>query len=770
MSELAVQPSTPTAPGAAWPATESGVGAIVLRFARTPTERDVIDEWVDRVSPTTAEVTSLDADAPIPEDAWAHDAARVVPVRVAWPAPERGRSSWRDALAAANAHIPLPRAQARLVQDQPGRAVVVVAESASVGDLRERFEAETSGTGSFADFVRRQAVLALERAERSVLRGRYKVPQLVLEEVRDGAGFRAGAQRIAGQTGQRLDDVIRQATDDLSEMAAAHSRLAVDTFARFGRFLMRAYSVSVDPDRLEELRALNRTHSLVFLPNHRSYLDPFVVRATLLGNGFPANHCFAGSNMAWWPMGEWTRRTGNIILRRSIGDDPVYKFVLRTYLGYLVSKRLNLEWYIEGGRTRTGKLRPPRYGLLTYLVDAVEALEEDHDVYLVPLSIVYDGLPEVVSLTAEQQGATKKPEGISWLLNYPRSTGKGFGEIHLGIGEPFSLRRALGAHGSGEPRRHRVEKVAFEVCHRINQATPVTPSALVTLALLGVDDRALTLGEVGAVVEPFLQYFERRKIAVTSDLTQGGELRHALDQLAGMGVLVRFDGGTEPVWGISPDRHLEAAFYRNSIVHLLIDRAIVELVLAAAADGRIRLEDDAFVEAQRLRDLFKFEFFFPEKAEFREVLAAELSLIDPDWARRLGDPEYARRVLADASPHLAHRALHSFVESYAVVAEQLAARPPAEPLDEKAFVTECFGVARQRRLQQRLRSSDSISTEVLRTALRTAAHRDLLGPGGEELAQRRRAFATQLSELLGRLDRMRELATMDALNATAAAR
>ncbi|MFY1621030.1 glycerol-3-phosphate 1-O-acyltransferase, partial [Micromonospora sp. WMMD736] len=629
-----------------------------------------------------------------------------------------------------------------------------------------RFEQRTGGADSLAAFVRRQAELALGRAERAAVTGRYKLPRLVPQEVRASRSFAAGAKQLAERTGRRPQQIAELSSAYLQEMAAAHSRLAIDSFERFGRMLMRAYTLEVDEDRLAGLRELNRRHSLVFLPNHRSYLDPFVVRSTLLSHGFPANHCFAGNNMAWWPMGDWVRRTGNIVLRRSIGDDPVYKFVLREYLGYLMLKRLNLEWYIEGGRTRTGKLRPPKFGLLTYLVDAFDQLDESADAYLVPMSILYDGLPEVSSLTAEQRGGAKKPESITWLLNYPRSTGRGFGRVHVGIGEPLSLRQALGPgeEGNGEARRHRVEKVAFEVCHRINQATPVTATALVTLALLGVDDRALTLSEIEAIVAPFLCYFDRRELPVTGGLRTAGELRHVLDWLTEEGVVVRFDGGLVPVWGISPDRHLDAAFYRNSIVHMLVNRAIVELVLAAVADGRITRESEAWDEALRLRDLLKFEFFFPDKAEFRHNLEIELTLIEADWASKLSEPGSAKHILASARPHLAHRALHSFIEAYFVTADRLAVHPPAKPIDENTFVTECLGFARQRRMQRRLRSSDSISTEVFRTALKVAAHRGLLGPGGEELARRRREFAAELAELLGRLESMRDLAASDGLD------
>ena len=759
-------------PSPAWPAQPASA-TLVLRYERTATERTVLDRWIAAARPSETVISCVRArDLDVDHVGGGQpDDTLVVPLAVGWSAPpEKGRLSWRDVLATVNDQIPLRRLQHHMLNQAPEYTHVVVGEPALLSDLRRRFQQQTAGADSFAVFIRRQGELALERAERTAS-GRYKLPRLVPEEVRASRSFTTGVRRLSEQTGRRPDDIAELTGSYLQEMAAAHSRLAIDLFERFGRLLMRAYTVEVDENRLEALRALNRNHTLVFLPNHRSYLDPFVVRSTLLAHRFPANHAFAGNNMSWWPMGDWVRRTGNIILRRSIGDDAVYKFVLREYLGYLIRKRLNLEWYIEGGRTRTGKLRPPKYGLLTYLVDAFEQLDNGPDVYLVPMSIVYDGLPEVSSLTAEQRGAAKKAETISWLLNYPRSTGRGFGKVHIGVGEPLSLREALGARETetdDEARRHRVQKVAFEVCHRINRSTPVTSTALVTLALLGVDDRALTLGDIEAVVAPFIRYFERRKLPVTRDLARPGELRHTLDWLTDNGVVVRFDEGLEPVWGISPDRHLDAAFYRNSIVHMLLDRAIVELVLAAAAEGRITLEGEAWDEALRLRDLLKFEFFFEDKCEFRQNLEAEMALIDADWIVKLGEPGSAERILADARPHLAHRVLHSFVEAYAVTATQLAAQPAGKKIDEAAFIKECFGVARQRRLQRRLRSSDSISTEVFRTALKVVAHRGLRGPGGAELAQRRHAFAAELAELLERLESMRDLAGSDAEIATKA--
>ena len=132
-------------------------------------------------------------------------------------------------------------------------------------------------------------------------------------------------------------------------------------------------------------------------------------------NGFPANHIVGGINMGFWPLGPLGRRVGVVWIRRSFGGNEVYKYALRRYLAHLASKRFNLEWYIEGGRSRTGKLLPPRMGLLNYLAKGVEEAGVE-EVMLVPVSIVYDRLNELVETTSQARGAKKRPEGTRWLV------------------------------------------------------------------------------------------------------------------------------------------------------------------------------------------------------------------------------------------------------------------------------------------------------------------------------------------------------------------
>jgi glycerol-3-phosphate O-acyltransferase len=743
---------------ATWPAP-AGSDALVLDFSSTAAERTVLDDWLRRARLDGARVEVLDTSADGLEQglARAREDPWLVPVRVAWLPRERdGERSVRptDLLTLTDPRHPGARQQARILRHEPDRCRVVAGEPARLSELRARFD-DARSEESFPTFVARQARLALERAERSVLGMQYKVPRLVADEIEASARFNGLVAALAAELGRPQTEVAAEASAYLREMVASHSRFAIDAWEQFGRWMSRAYEVEVDPVAVEELQRLSASKPLVFLPSHRSYLDPVILRSALHHEGFAPNHVLGGLNVSFWPIGPVARRSGVVFIRRSVRDDPVYKLVLREYIGYLVRKRFNLEWYIEGGRTRTGKLRPPRYGLLNYLVQAYRAGGID-DVVLIPTSIVYDQLYEVGAMAAEEHGAQKTPESLGWLVGYARAQGRGFGKARVGFGEPLSLREALG----GEEREHAVERIGIEVSHRINRVTPITETALVALALLGGDDRALTLDEIRATLDPLLELVRIRRLPVLGDLeiAKADGVRAALDSLCRHGVAREFTGGSEPVWSISPERHLEAAFYRNSIVHFFLNRAIAELVLVYVDEKQPPDPVEAgWREALRVRDLLKFEFFFASTDEFERELREELALLDPDWELRVGDPGAAWTALTQTRLRLAPLLLSSFLEAYLVVAELLADRDPGDAIDEQEFLAECLGVAHQYRLQQRIHSTESISRELFGTALRLAANRRLIEPGGAELASRRAAFADEVRTLVARLQRIRSI-------------
>lgn len=788
---------------------------VALVDAASGVERELIGTWIaegglDRELGSTAPVTQLDLDAKAISKRLVgrQDDPLVVPVRVLWLPPERDgvrRVTFADLALLTNPRKPNRLVQRRLVRTDPDRHRVLVGAPAKLSELRtnhpEAAALLRAGSGEpFARAVVRAAVVALERAERTVIGDRYKVPQLVAEEILDSPEFQRKLDYIAEEIGSEPDQVYRNAEKALRELVAAQSRLVSDLFTQAMRPIHAStWKVDTDLTGLDSLRRLNRKFPLVFLPSHRSYVDAFVLGDVLARNDFPPNHVIGGANLSFWPMGPIARRTGTVFIRRSFGDDEVYKAVVEEYFAYLLAKRFNMEWYFEGGRTRTGKLRPPRYGLLNYLAAAVRSRRVE-DVMLVPVSITYERLNELGAIASEQSGGTKKPEGIGWLARYVRSQQHSAGRVYVRFGEPLSARERLAAHGDpldprpmtiplrdtttgaasvpdeselAETERKAVQRLAFDVAVGINQVTPITVNALVTLALLGVHERALTLGQVRTVVDPVLGYIDKRGLpsGELSALRDDQGLRVVLEQLALAGVVTVYRGGLEPVYAIEPGAHLEAAFYRNSAVHWFVNRAILELAALTAVeepgDDPLR---SAWKAAFALRDLLKFEFFFPERQEFAEQIIDEVRIIVPEWDENTPDDRLDRQflgALTDSGFVMAHRVLRSFFDAQLVVAERLAARASDALIDRKEFIDECVAVGKQMLLQQRLHSAESVSSELFTSAWKLADNHGLIAPSapGEEdaLLARRLEFAERLRDLGERIARA---ASLDPSNRT----
>ncbi len=333
------------------------------------------------------------------------------------------------------------------------------------------------------------------------------------------------------------------------------------------------------------------------------------------------------------------------------------------------------------------------------------------------------------------------------------------GNAWVQFGEPFSLRQALADAGEGSTQ---LEKVAFQICDGINRATPVTPTALVTFALLGTHHRALTLAEIRRVSHALLDYLDSRGITGPADVLRSDDaLVATLEQLVASGVTSLWSGGPEPVWAVSPGQHRVAAFYRNGAIHHLVTRAIVELALLHVADRDADTTplDAAYAEALRLRDLLKFEFFFPTTQQFRADVVAECELIDPDWFDRAHTESGLTDLLASSTMLVAHRAFRSFFDAQLVVAEALRDKEPGRELDEEALLGECLGLGQQMWLQGRLHRADSVSRELYATALKLARHRGLVdGDGDAATVRRARAeFAETVVDVLARMSRIAEL-------------
>jgi glycerol-3-phosphate O-acyltransferase len=753
----------------AWPAAPDEP-VVLLTERLSQVERQVFDTWLERECPpgATPAVVHIPVQGRLVDATCAaleHQLGRtddplVVPVAVRWSDEDTSTSvNPLTALLSGDPRRPWALAQRWLAHKDPARPHLVSGRSAHVSEIRERFSrnvGDVAEPGRFASYVSRHATLALEQAASHELGPTYKIPRLVRQEVGDSARFKAAVQGVADRLQRPLPEVLREAEADLDELVTGWGRLLADLKAQMGQKIYRlGYDEQIEYDsaQVERVRTALQEHPGVLLMSHRSHLDGVVLPVALMDNDLPRTQLLAGINMSFFPFGTLMRRAGVIFIRREFKDDLVYKAVLRQYIGYLVEKRFHLQWSIEGTRSRTGKMEPPKLGLLSYVVGALREGRAS-DVVLVPVSIAYDQIHEVEEFSSYAKGADKQAEGLGWALEWIRSQRRGFGKIYINFAEPISIRQELGDLDA-PPDPNELYKLAFEVAFRMNRATPITGAAMVTTVLLGVQGRAVTLPQLRAALLTVLDHAARRALPLAASaqrLDTDDGIATVLDALSKHGVVQSYTGGIEPVWSVDEDHVHAASFYRNSLVHFFLDGAICELALARVTehDGEDPL-GVFWAEAFELRDLLKFDFFFPGRDEFRAQLTAELARHSPDWEEQV-KAGAAGQLLEGLEILTASVMFVSFLEAYGVVADVLQLSG-AEPVDVKELRRRSLDIGRQYLLQNRVHSSESVSSLLFRTGVQVAEHRGLLA-GGEDTRAARVAYGWQIQELLRRTQRI----------------
>ncbi|MEL6951352.1 MAG: glycerol-3-phosphate 1-O-acyltransferase [Pseudomonadota bacterium] len=751
-----------------WPADTAAPVLFIIDASHRP-ERQLLGQWLDSTRPEQPPATTHRVVLPIATRQEAIDEISllpflqgdpdtiVVPIRVVW---GDGRDGSRPTprlrdLLRGNVRRPGASRAARILRKTPDRATNIAGASATLAALRARWSGDDET--AFARFVANQAGLALDIAERQQRGGRYKVPRRVAQNLRRRSAFQEALTQIAEDTGESVEALNERAEEIFKELIAIPRTFWQDVMAAFNRkVISMGYEpeIVIDKQRLETLRETVRTRPSVLLWTHKTHIDGFAVYSMLFENDFPVPHLLGGVNMAFGGLGYAARRSGGIFIRRSFQDDLLYKMILRQYLGYLLEKRFPLTWAFEGTRSRVGKLMPPRYGILKYVAEAARASGDDN-LRIIPIALNYDLIRDVRDYVKEQGGGVKQPESLRWFIGYVRGLRQPLGKIYIDVGEPVILRDVP------EEDDLALKKIAFQVGVETNRVTPITVTSLVTTILLGAAPRALTRLELGKEMLRYLSWARARDIPVTDDFERD-QMDHFNDLaqvLNSHGLVQHFDDGPDTVYALAPEQHPVASYYRNTTIHHFVVKAFTELALLRAGDAESNRLEIFWSAAERLRDLFKFEFFYAPREAFRDEVVAEMDRYDAAWQTRLDeDPAYAADLLRRFRPLVARAALLPFVEAYRVVANVLSRLPADEDLTAADCLERSLALGRQAYLQRRISTEASIGKLFFENGYRLVDNLELTQAGDAELTARREALSREFRQLANRLERLRVLA------------
>ncbi len=339
--------------------------------------------------------------------------------------------------------------------------------------------------------LRYELATRIERVRRTLQGPRRKGAARIREEVLRGRALRETIAVMAQDTGEPPERLRRQARKYLKEIAADPRPGTLSVLRGFLRHFVwyRIYDgLEVDPGQMERLRQAAARGPLLLLPTHRSHVD-YLLLSWIVAEYDTAPPCIAaGANLSFFPIGTIFRRSGAFFIRRSFWNNRLYTACLTDYLRKILAEGYNLEFFIEGTRSRTGKMYMPRIGLLKWVAEAAIA-GRVRNAQVVPIAVGYEKVIEEGSISREAAGGQKKKEDLGGLLRAGRVLASRFGRLNLQVGEPYDLRDALAQFGatrdaSPEAVNAGIVQLAYRVVHEISTLCPVTPTGLVSTALL----------------------------------------------------------------------------------------------------------------------------------------------------------------------------------------------------------------------------------------------------------------------------------------------
>jgi glycerol-3-phosphate O-acyltransferase len=619
------------------------------------------------------------------------------------------------------------------------------------------------------DFVRRYGTeprmrqvkvlrLALRRwlyREARVVRGPRSRPyDHVRRQVLESQPIAELVHRESAATGKPPERVRAEVAKTYDRIAARFSFPVVRVFAATVRQIWnRIYSgIDVRPEDIDRIREALRTGTPVLVPAHRSHLDYLLISSLLYEHDVVIPHIVAGDNLSFWPLGSLFRRSGAFFIRRSFTGDRVFPVVFARYVRELVHMEVPIEFFVEGGRSRTGKLLPAKLGVLGMVLDgAAQATRADRDVTFLPIYIGYEQIAEERVYARELSGARKEKESVQQVAKAAGVLKNRYGKVYLRVGEPLTAREIFAGEDwmtLSKDRRHEVLLRAGErILHRINAQAVALPTAIVALAVLAHPRRGLRHADLRARVERVRAFLAAEGIAEGGGVSHvDGLLDEALSRFAKGRMITELVEESGRVYSIVPDKRVTLEYYKNSVLHAF--------ALAALYAGAVRALGADVVDRAAVSRLFRLQHFLlryefvldpdvdEETLEARAVhgLEAYGALIQDGDTLRVADKGRTGEMA---------NLVANFLESYLLVLR--AARHAKGPRSPKDLPREALAFGKTLLAVEELTRPESLNLVNLENAVRAFSEEGVLrrlSDGRVELAPEP---AATYSEALARL-------------------
>lgn len=535
-------------------------------------------------------------------------------------------------------------------EDEPGRLRLLASLFKNPGNVfvelsppidMRRFLAQPEVADHRSDYqaaILRGEILARISRHRQSITGPVLTSRAELKEsILNGERFQQFMQTHAENHQLPLAEVRAQASDYLDEIAAALNPAWIRFYSAIVGWIFRTIfdGVALDTEGLATVKRAALRGPIIFVPSHKSHVDYLLLSYVLYHHDQPCPLVAAGKNLSFWPIGPLFRRGGAFFIRRSFKGAVLYARAFAEYVHKVLEEGFSIEQFIEGGRSRTGKVLLPKLGLLSILLSA-QKNGACQDLIFVPASIGYDRVLEETSYLHEIEGGQKKPENIWQVIKARKFLQRRYGKVYLQFAAPISVNDLAGSDAGAlramSPKDFGAfcRRLGHHIVHAINQVSVVTPHALTAAAILNSGRERLDREEIMRAMELYMNHLYAMgvKLADTLIMDHRRAALHALESYAQRRILEPADENFKsadqpPGYLLREAKRPLLEYYKNSCVAFFIPTAFTALAI---------LQEDAFqfsacdlhTRYEFLQDIFRHEFVFdtdaPAEVHLRSVL------------------------------------------------------------------------------------------------------------------------------------------------------
>lgn len=505
----------------------------------------------------------------------------------------------------------------------PGRVFVEVSQPLDLRRFIETPEIRERDLEQQAVLLRRRLLQQINRHRQSITGPILKTKEELKEQILTGERLQGYMEQFAAKRETPLYKVRKEADGYIDEIAAKYNGVVIKIGSIMVRWFLNSMfeGVTVNNDMLNRVKTMAQRGPVIFIPCHKSHIDYLILSYILYHNNMPCPHIAAGKNLSFWPLGPFFRGGGAFFIRRTFKGAVLYSKVFAEYIFRLLAEGFNIEFFIEGGRSRTGKLILPKLGLLSIILNAYRegACE---DMIFAPIYIGYDRVLEENAYLHEIEGGRKEPENFWQVFKARKFLKKRFGRIYIKFNEPISIKDVLTRFEtpfdemSNKEQNILCRNLGFRIINAINAVTVVTPHALAASALLNASKERLTYQQLLEIIETYLSFLSSQgsPLADTLLVDQARAIENALDSFAQSKFIEKIDAKQEDFEGetefkINLGKRPALAYYQNSCIAFFIPAAITGLIILGK-DAFQFSAVDLHSEYRFVQEFFKNEFAY----------------------------------------------------------------------------------------------------------------------------------------------------------------